>query len=111
MNGRGITTQSAVTKREERYAEAALEGGVGEIATAPKGKRNTILNNVAYRLGRMVARGWIDRNKIENCLLVAAAALAREDGTAAVVATIKSGVNAGIRRPHPDLLDRKGGGK
>ena len=97
--------------REERYAEAALEACANEVATASKGTRNTTLNNVAYRLGRMVTRGWIDRNKVETCLLYAAFQLKNEDGLAAVMATIKSGIDAGCRKPHPDITDREGGEK
>jgi hypothetical protein len=108
INHTVIASQSSVTRREECYAEAALERGINEIATAPNGKRNTILNNVAYRIGRMVARDWIDRDKVENCLLFAASELTKEDGVTAVLATIKSGLGAGCRRPHPDLPEREG---
>jgi hypothetical protein len=107
-NGNG---SSSVSQREERYAKAALEAGVDEIRTAPNGKRNTVLNSVAFRLGRMIARGWIDRNKVENCLLHAAFQLKNEDGLTAVLATIKSGLDAGLRKPHPDLVNRNWGGK
>jgi hypothetical protein len=110
VNSAAITGQSTTTKREEKYAESALEACVNEIATAPKGKRNTTLNNVAYRLGRMIARSWIDRDKVENCLLYAAFQLKNEDGLAAVLATIKSGIDAGRLNPHPDLTNRKRGG-
>jgi len=106
-----VIGNQSVTHRELRFAEAALERGINEIATAPKGRRNTTLNNVAYRMGRMVARDWIDRNRVENCLLFAASELTKEDGLTAVLATIKSGLNAGLRKPHPDLVDRKWGGK
>jgi hypothetical protein len=107
----GICSQSPISQREQRYAEAAFKGGIADIGNAPYGKRNTTLNNVAYRLGRMVARGWIDRDKVENCLLFAALRLKNEDGFAAVMATIKSGLDAGCRKPHPDLTDRKWGDK
>ena len=100
-----------VTRREERYAEAVLESGIADVENALPGRRNIVLNKVAYRLGRMVARGWIDRNKVENCLLYASSRLAKEDGVTAVLATIKSGLDAGFRKPHPDLADRKWGGK
>jgi hypothetical protein len=110
-NNNEVTSQSAITRREQRYAEIALEAGMGDIVTAPIGRRNTVLNSVAYRLGRMIGRGWIDRDKVENCLLYAAFRLRNEDGLTAVLATIKSGLDAGYRKPHPDLVDRKWGGK
>jgi hypothetical protein len=51
----------------------------------------------------MVNRGWIDRATVERVLFEAAASLAREDGPAAVRATIASGLNAGLHVAHPDL--------
>ena len=106
-----ITVRAPIALREKRFAEAVLERCISEVENAPKGKRNTVLNSVAYRLGRMIARGWIDRNKVENGLRSAAFHLKNEDGLTAVLATIKSGINAGCRKPHPDLSDRQGGGK
>ena len=110
-NRSAIVVQAPIGPREERYAETVLEGCISEVENAPKGRRNTVLNNVAYRLGRMIARGWIDRNKVEINLLCAAVQLKNEDGSTAVLATIKSGIDAGCRKPHPDLSDRKGGRK
>ena len=100
-----------ITRREERYAEIALDAGIADVKNASRGRRNTVLNGVAYRLGRMVGAGWIDRNKVENCLLYAAFVLKNEDGLTTVLATIKSELDAGYRKPHPDLVDRKWGGK
>jgi hypothetical protein len=102
------TSGSPVTNRERRYAETALEGAAQEVETAPKGKRNTILNSVTFRLGRMVGARWIERNIVAARLLSAAINLTREDGEAAVIATIKSGLTAGQRQPHPGLPERTG---
>jgi len=104
-------TSESITARKERYAEAALQGGIAEVKNAPRGSRNTVLNNVAYRLGRMIARGWLDRNRVKDGLLRAAYQLKNEDGVIAVRATIKSGLDAGWHKPHPDLVDRKWGGE
>lgn len=111
INNTHIYSHSSVTRREECYAEAVLQAGIADVENAPNGKRNAVLNNVAYRLGRMIARGWIDRNKVENCLLYAAFQLKNEDGLAAVLATIKSGIDAGLQKPHPELANRKRGGE
>jgi hypothetical protein len=102
---------SPVTNREKRYAETALEGAAQEVEKAPSGKRNTILNAVSFRLGRMIGAGWIERNIVAARLLSAALDLTREDGETAVKATIQSGLTAGQRQPHPELVDRKWGGK
>jgi hypothetical protein len=101
----------AITNREERFAEAALAGCTAQVENAARGSRNTILNNVAYRLGRMIARGWLDRNRVEVRLLRAANQLQHDDGVIAVKATIKSGLDAGCLNRHPDLVDRKWGGE
>lgn len=102
---------NAVTDRERRYAAAALAACCDEVMAAPVGQRNITLNNVAYRMGRMTARGWTDRPEVEACLHRSAFRLEREDGRASVMGTIKSGIDAGYRNPHLDLVDRNGGGR
>jgi hypothetical protein len=102
---------SPVTNRERRYAEIALEGAAQEVETAPRGRRNTILNSVSFRLGRMAGAGWIERNIVAARLLSAASDLKREDGEIAVKATIQSGLKAGQRQPHLGLLERVGARK
>ena len=94
--------------REEIYAGAALDGAARELSTAPVGKRNDSLNAIAYRLGRMVARGWLSRQEVELRLLAAAHAcgLVGDDGEHSARATIKSGLEAGLQQPHPDLEER-----
>jgi hypothetical protein len=99
------------SSREERYAITALAGVAEEIRTAPVGRRNTVLNATAYRLGRMVSAGWIDRLTVENELRLAAFALANDDGAASVLKTIASGLNDGCCNPHPPLANRKRGWK
>ena len=43
--------------RGQAYAAAALQGAAAELSTAPAGKRNEMLNAMAFCLGRMIARG------------------------------------------------------
>jgi hypothetical protein len=107
----GPIASRPLSGREERYAIAALAGVAQEISAAPLGKRNTILNAAAYRMGRMVSAGWIDRNTVENELRLAAHALANDDGIKSVVQTIESGLDAGCSDPHPPLANRKRGWK
>jgi len=96
-------------KREINYAAAALHGVAEELRQTAKGDRNDTLNGVAYRLGRMIARGWITRDVVECALFAAADAahLVRDDGAAAARATVKSGIEAGIKEPHEDLQDKQ----
>jgi Bifunctional DNA primase/polymerase, N-terminal len=94
--------------RGEAYAAAALDGAVAELSGAPNGKRNETLNAVAFRLGRMIARGWVDEKTVADALLGASDAnrYLREHGHRATTKTIESGIEAGRKQPHPDLPDR-----
>ena len=60
--GFGFRTQGGGA-REAAWARAALEGCAADVAAEAKGKRNATLNACAYRLGRMIARGWLDRSR------------------------------------------------
>jgi hypothetical protein len=104
-------TISEVTdgSRGEAYAAAALDGAAAELTTAPDGKRNETLNAVAFHLGRMIARDWIDEKLVVDALLSACDAnrYLREHGHRATMKTIESGIEAGKKEPHPDLPDRE----
>jgi uncharacterized protein (DUF927 family) len=90
--------------RRARYAQTALYEIAREVAAAPPGTRNEGLNAGAYRLGRMVARGWIERTIVEHRLFEAATAsgLAKDDGASSVRNTIASGLRAGLEKPADD---------
>jgi hypothetical protein len=96
--------------REKAWAEAALEGATADLAATKTGSRNEALNKIAFRLGGMVARGWLKRADIEQALLDAmhANGSAKDDGLDAAEATLKSGLDDGERHPHPDLSDDNG---
>lgn len=93
--------------RERSYAAAALDGCTRELAAAAAGTRNELLNSLAFRLGRMVARGWLHREHVEANLTGAmhANGYAKQKGARAVEATLRSGLDAGLADPHPDLPD------
>jgi hypothetical protein len=94
--------------RERAYAAAALEGCAAELALAARGSRNELLNKLAFRLGRMIARGWLDRAAVESNLIGAmhANGYLSEEGIKATEATLQSGLDAGMKEPHPDLADQ-----
>ena len=89
-NGFAFTQNTPVTERERLYARAALEGCAEELAAAPSGTRNDVLNKKAFRLGTMLARDWISRSEVETELFAAAAAngLNADDGEKATEKTI-----------------------
>jgi len=102
-------TEGTAGVRERAYAEAALQGCAAELAATKKNSRNDKLNALAFRLGRMVARGWIKRTDIEAALLKAMHdnAGVADDGIKAAEATLRSGLDAGEKDPHPDLSDEE----
>jgi hypothetical protein len=114
-NGQGIAPSLAdmpsadSSVRGEAYAAAALDGSVAELSAAPTGKRNEMLNAMAFRLGRMIARDWINEETVADALLGACDAnrYLREHGHRATMKTIQSGIEAGRKEPHPDLSDRE----
>jgi hypothetical protein len=105
--GAGGNTHQAASDRERRYALAALDGCAEEIARSASGERNNILNKKAFRLGTMVARGWISRAEVFEALFAAADAcgLNNDDGQLSTRKTMESGLNGGEKVPHPDLAD------
>jgi putative DNA primase/helicase len=94
--------------RETSYAISALNHSVADLAAAGAGSRNNDANAIAYRMGRMVARGWLDRAEVFIALLQACETnkLVIDDGIDAIKATIESGLVAGICNPHNDLPER-----
>jgi hypothetical protein len=92
-------------KRERAYAQAALDGCAGEVAKSQRGERNDLLNKIAFRLGTMVARGWISAAEVFDALFAAASkcGLTDDDGEEATRKTVNSGLTDGQKCPHPDL--------
>jgi len=99
-----------VGKRECAYAERALASEAARLAAVGAGKRNTELNNSAFRMGHLVASGWIGRSTVEGRLLdaVIANGLVADDGEQAAKDTIKSGIDAGLKELHAPLADKFG---
>jgi AAA domain/Bifunctional DNA primase/polymerase, N-terminal len=99
-----------ITAREKAYASAALDAVCNEVAISNVGERNNAVNATAYRLGRMVGRGWLERHVVVSRLITASErnGLVLDDGEKSVKDTIESGLNAGIANPHGDLADSGG---
>lgn len=81
-----------------RWAQAALDGAVGDVASAGAGGRNNTLNDNALRLFRMVLGGLLDEGVVQQRLEAAgvAAGLPRSE----VLATLRS-ARAGARKEGP----------
>jgi putative DNA primase/helicase len=84
------------------YGRAALERECAALAAmAPETGRNHALNTAAFRLAQLVAGGELDGSDVFESLLAASFRnqLVVDTGRLAVVATISSGFNAGLKNP------------
>lgn len=89
-----------------RYVATAVESELGKLARAKEGARNAQLNKSAFALGQLVGAGMLDRAEIESNLANVARAIALTDRE--TLATIRSGVQAGMRKPR--VIPSKGNG-
>ncbi len=99
--------------RGRTYGEVALAGECARVTAAAKGVQNDTLNRAAYRLGRLVAGGELDRDLAEQALMVAAEQCGHvaADGERQAWRTIQSGIAAGMRRPRTrESRERQRGG-
>ena len=79
------------------YAATALEREIGAVQAANEGNRNNRLNLAAYSLGQLIADGMLTRGEVESALLNGALAGGQSEREA--LATIKSGIDAGMKNP------------
>ena len=83
------------------YGAAALDAECARVTGAPPGQRNHTLNAAAFNLGQLVAGGVLNESVVRLRLHDACAGngLVKDDGAAAVLATLNSGLGAGMRTP------------
>jgi hypothetical protein len=88
-------------KKASAYAKAALDRECKDVAAALPGTRNSALNKAAFSLGQLIGGGALDEQEVRDRLFEAAETcrLVADDGTAAVLATIDSGITAGKQQP------------
>ena len=94
---------------ERAWAEVALERNAAALAACGEGGRNHDLNAKAFRMGRMVARGWIEKSRVEAALTDACRAngLFKDDGPKGVRDSLASGLRGGMAKPCADLDDAR----
>jgi Bifunctional DNA primase/polymerase, N-terminal len=80
------------------YAMAALRGEVDRVLGARPGERNAALNRAAWNLARHIATGLLGRAVVEKALYDAGLAAGGQT-PAGVRATVRSAINARLRRP------------
>jgi Bifunctional DNA primase/polymerase, N-terminal len=91
--------------RERAFAKAAINNAWQELRSAELGGRNAKLNALAYSMGRLVARNWIEARSVASILEYGSreCGLVADDGIESVRATIQSGLSAGLTRPYHDI--------
>lgn len=94
-----------------KWCLRALEAEAYDVAGLGHGAgRNNALNTAAYKLAGYMPSGFLDEHEIVGALMDAATRcnLLAEDGRAACLATIRSGINAGRSKPRelPELRAR-----
>jgi hypothetical protein len=88
--------------REAAYASRAIEEEARTLAGMGKDSgRNNALNTAAFNLGQLVAGGLLDAGEVREALVAACHqnGLVKEDGMRSVLASIRSGLSAGARKP------------
>lgn len=86
----------------DRYARKALENECDTLAVmSPNSGRNVQLNKSSFALGQLVGAGLLEPGEVEDALLHAAndCGLISDDGESSVRATLKSGLDAGVKEP------------
>ncbi len=79
------------------YGAAALEHEAGRLVLAQEGARNDQLNRSSFALGQLVRARALDAEEVGSVLLYVALRIGL--GEAEATATIRSGMEAGIRNP------------
>ncbi|MEV2279359.1 bifunctional DNA primase/polymerase [Nocardiopsis sp. NPDC049922] len=80
-----------------RYVTRALRGEVDKVLSARKGQRNHNLNRAAFAVGTLVGAGMLPKHLAEDTLEQAGLRIGLDPSE--VDATVRSGIQAGIRRP------------
>jgi hypothetical protein len=93
--------------RGKAHVRKILREDVPKLAATPAGNRNPALNELNFKLSTMAARGWVDQATVFHHMREACRinGLLAEDPER-VERTLRSGWEAGLRNPHPDLPDR-----
>jgi hypothetical protein len=91
----------AKATKAKAWAKAALDRECKNVAAAQPGKRNNTLNTAAFNLGQIIGGGALDEQEVRDRLFEAAETcrLVADDGAAAALATIDSGITDGKKQP------------
>lgn len=91
------TLDAVFRVRNRRYGGQALDAELGRLAVAAEGERNHTLCQAAFRMGQLIAAGQLDAAQVIDALGAVAMRIGLTETE--TVATIKSGLDAGMARP------------
>ena len=96
----GLASHTEGMRDPFAYARAALDAECADLASTGHG-RNGQVNACGFALGQLIPGGYLSRNEVEHRIVAAAEAsgYVRKDGMAAVRASMRSGLEAGMRQP------------
>jgi len=97
LSGPSMPPSPLKVTEASRWADVAFKAEVTALWGTPSGQRNNQLNTSAFSLGQIVAGGGLDRVTVEQELTAAATNAGL--GNSETIATIKSGLEAGMRQP------------
>lgn len=93
------TVTSSLEEKHEKYVQRAIDSELANVMRAANGTRNEALNKAAFALGQFVGAGMVTRSTIEAELTRAASGAGMDEREDGISATIKSGLEAGMRQP------------
>jgi hypothetical protein len=93
----GLSQKPDGMRASSKYGTVALEAEVARLRKAEPGERNQKLNLAAYNLGQLVGAGHLEAGPVIDALYDTAKALGLPAWE--VKSTIRSGLDAGTRRP------------
>jgi hypothetical protein len=93
--------QKSQRATSDAYGLTALDREIEALAATAPGGRNHALNRAAFCLFQLVAGGELDRGQVIERLIDACHrnGLVADDGWRTVMATIRSGMGAGLQHP------------
>lgn len=92
-----LAPQGATFRVSPEIAEGLINASLEAIREAPEGESNNVLNVEAFKLGQLIASESITRDYAEAALFRAAKARGKPDYESR--ATIKSGLDGGLKKP------------
>jgi putative DNA primase/helicase len=87
----------SAASRAERYARQALRLELNNVHNSVEGNRNDTLNRAAFSMGTLIGGGCLGRVEVEEALRQAALAVGLDQ--AETEATIRSGIESGMKQP------------